>query len=91
MVGKGENMNRQERLDLTADVYASWIAKYDDIPGFDPDYPTAEQETDYLAIQQEMGLPIGSTSWQKTVDSMTEEQIQELLASPAYQKPPGVR
>lgn len=84
-------MDREERLELTQAVYEAWLAKYDDVPGFDPDYPTSEQEADYLAIQQEMGLPVGSDSWQKRLDSMTEEQIQELLASPAYQKPPEMR
>jgi hypothetical protein len=77
-------MDRQERLDLTQDVYTSWVAKYDDLPGFDPENPTPEQEADYYAAAKEAGLPIGGDEWSKYVNGLSEDELKELLASDAY-------
>lgn len=82
-------MDRQERLDLTQDVYTTWVAKYEDLPGFDPNNPTPEQEADYLAAAEEAGLPIGGDSWQKALAALTPEEMEELRNSEIY-KPTSI-
>jgi hypothetical protein len=79
-------MDRQERLDRTADVYEAWIAKYDDIPGFDPNNPTQEQADDYYFSLRDAIGTVGSGEFAKRVAKLSDEELAQLRTLPIYQE-----
>jgi hypothetical protein len=78
-------MDRQEELMRTRLVFEAWIEKYENVPGFDPDNPTAEQATDhYNALKAEFGQ-VGKGKFAESVAAMSEEELAQLRTLSIYQ------
>lgn len=77
-------MNRDQKLQLQAEVADKWLALYDDEPGFDPDNPTLEQSNEEYRLTQEAFGKVGVGEFADAVSKMTDAELSALRRLPMY-------
>lgn len=78
-------MNRQEKLDLEADVYDAWVERYKNVKDFDPENPTIEQLDDYYSANLK-AFPPQKGTFAYEVANMSEAELEELRKLSIYQE-----
>lgn len=77
-------MNQTEKNQIAAALYDAWVERNKDVPGFNPDKPTPEQEAELAAATFNAMPEIVGKEWAEYVNNLTDEERQALLDSPLY-------